>query len=383
MHSLLVLNIDDDVSRCAFRVNLLRNAGYSVIGASTVDEAFRVLKKDTPALIVIDVSLPEAEGMAFCRDMKAAMDTSSTPILKILDSDVDAEHQVNSLNSGVDSILFRPVRNQVLLATVHALLRLCRAERDLLYANLALNDLVGQLARANRALQDHNEETQRFAYMATHDLQAPLRTIGSFASLLHRNYSGRLDEKADQYLEFIQSGIIRMSTIVRDLLQYAQAGQDDEQAEPFRLAEAVEKTLDDLKTEIDASGAKISVTDLPVVQGNRSQIIRVLQNLVGNAVKYRKQDVPPEILIQALHESNSGFWRVSVEDNGIGVDQQYHQDVFLPFKRLHGQELPGSGIGLATCRRIVEKHGGKIWIESVGEGRGSTFCFTLPDRKRN
>ncbi len=377
MTTLLVLNVDDDLARCTARTALLQKAGYRVKGVHGAEAALKFLETDTPDFIVLDVNIPEPQRLALCRQLKGELETSSIPILQIIDASDHVDQQVATLESGADSFLFRPVDDRVFLATLRSLLRLCRVERDLVQANQILTGLVGQLESANEALKANNEELQRFSYMATHDLQTPLRAISSFATLLRRQYRGRLDEKADEYLDFIHSGVVRMAAIIQDLLHYAQSSQEGS-AETVLLSEAIQGTLQDLRPEIEASGARIYISELPTVKVNPTQIIRVFQNLVGNAVKYRKPDEPPEIKIQAFKASD-GFWQFQVIDNGIGVDEKYQQEVFLPFRRLHGHELPGTGIGLATCRRIVEKHGGKIWLESVGEGSGSTFCFTLPD----
>lgn len=224
-------------------------------------------------------------------------------------------------------------------------------------------------------LERSNKELEQFAYIASHDLQEPMRMIASFTQLLAARYQGRLDEKADEYIAFALEGARRMQTLIRDLLKYARVTS---RLKPFDLLdcnEILEDVLSDLQLVISESSAEITFDTLPVVMGDITQIRQLLQNLISNALKFRGTD-SPVIHISAVREQKE--WILSVRDNGIGIDPQFHERIFLIFQRLHEREkYPGTGIGLALCKKIVELHGGKIWLESE-PGRGTTFYFSIP-----
>jgi PAS domain S-box-containing protein len=225
-------------------------------------------------------------------------------------------------------------------------------------------------------LERSNTELQHFAYAASHDLQEPLRTVASFLQLLSRKYAGKLDEKADRYISFAVDGANRMSLLISDLLAYSRTGTAPRQFAAVDMESAARQAIANLKMSMEESKTSIVVGELPVVQGDDSLLVQLLQNLLGNAIKFRKKEEPPRILITARRKGKE--WLLGVEDNGIGIDPQYHENIFTLFQRLHTrEEYPGTGIGLAICRKIVERHGGRIWVESK-PGEGSSFYFTLP-----
>jgi light-regulated signal transduction histidine kinase (bacteriophytochrome) len=225
-------------------------------------------------------------------------------------------------------------------------------------------------------LQLSNEELQRFAYVASHDLQEPLRSIISFTQLLERRYRGKLDTDADEFIGFIVEGGNRMQQLITDLLQLSRVETKAKPLAPTDAGEVAADALRLMETPIREAGATVTVGEMPTVMADAAQLAQVFTNLVGNALKYRRPDVPPEIRISA--ERADGFWRFAVEDNGIGIEEQYFDRIFVIFQRLHTREAyEGTGIGLAVVRKIVERHGGRVGVESV-PGRGSTFFFTLP-----
>jgi PAS domain S-box-containing protein len=226
------------------------------------------------------------------------------------------------------------------------------------------------------SLTESNTALEQFAYVASHDLQEPLRTMSTYAQLLARKYGGKLDADADQFLSFIVSASTRMSALVRDLLAFARLTTEEERPSSIALDEDLEAALTHLDQAIQESGASVTHDPLPTLQVDRGQMVRLFQNLVGNAVKYRKPDQPPKVHISA--EQIGAEWVISTRDNGIGFDPKYASDIFAPFKRLHtAEEYSGTGVGLAICRRIVQAQGGRIWAESK-PGEGTTFFFTLP-----
>lgn len=225
------------------------------------------------------------------------------------------------------------------------------------------------------SLVESNSALEHFAYGASHDLQEPLRTIGSYAELLVRQHRGELSQEGSEWLGFIVKAVAKMNVLIHDLLTYARVGVEKEPAVSISLDQDMELATSQLAHAIEESGAAVTHDPLPTVTAERSQMTRLFLNLIGNAIKYRSSDRPPQIHVSARPEDN--FWIISVEDNGVGFEQKYAEVIFNPFKRLHGREYPGSGVGLAICRRIVERHGGKIWAEST-PGQGSIFRFKLP-----
>jgi PAS domain S-box-containing protein len=233
------------------------------------------------------------------------------------------------------------------------------------------------LERKNIELEQKNKELEQFAYITSHDLQEPLRTISSFVERFQDLYKDKLDDTALKFLHFISQGSERMKTLIKDLLDYSRIGRQKELVQ-VDCNEIVNTVLADLNTAIDESNAKIKSERLPVICGYSTEIKQLFQNLVTNAIKFRKKGVIPEVHI--AFRSIEGGWEFSVQDNGIGIDEQHSERIFVIFQRLHTRtEYEGTGIGLSHCKKIVELHGGKIWIKS-NPGEGSTFYFTILEK---
>jgi len=234
---------------------------------------------------------------------------------------------------------------------------------------------VVELARAE--LERSNSDLEQFAYVASHDLQEPLRKVSSFTDLLRRRYGGQLDERADQYIDFAVDGATRMQQLVNDLLAFSRVGHASiDEWDVFGVNHALDDALAALAPAIEESETVVERSPLPRVRGERSLIAAVFQNLVGNAIKFCRPEEPPRVMITA--RPDGGYWEFQCADNGIGIDPDYAERIFMIFQRLHPKDVyPGTGIGLAMCRKIVEYHGGTIWLEP-SHGVGSTFRFTLP-----
>jgi PAS domain S-box-containing protein len=224
-------------------------------------------------------------------------------------------------------------------------------------------------------LQRSNLELQQFAYVASHDLQEPLRAVATFCEMLQRRYLGKFDAEADQWLGFVVNGARRMQALVRDLLAYSRLESRGHPLTPVASGEIVQKAVSILQSAIVESGASITWGELPTVQGDASQLVQLFQNLIGNAIKFRGQE-SPQVQISATLKDDG--WLFAVRDNGIGIDPKYHERIFEIFKRLHPSDrYSGTGIGLAVCRKVVVRHGGRIWVESE-VGKGGAFYFTIP-----
>ncbi len=232
------------------------------------------------------------------------------------------------------------------------------------------------LERSNAALVQLNADLEQFAYAASHDLQEPLRSIASFTELIARRPT--TDEQTLEYIRFVQSGVTRLETLIRDLLSYSQLSNVAVLDAVIDLREVLGEALFNLQASIEETKAIVTADTLPPVKGRRSQLVQLFQNLIGNAIKYRSTR-PPRIHV-GVEPAANGDWLFAVRDNGIGLDMRFAETIFGVFKRLHSHtEYPGTGIGLATCKRIVEVHGGAIWVESQ-LGEGTTFYFRLPAR---
>lgn len=235
------------------------------------------------------------------------------------------------------------------------------------------------LKEANASLAYSNRELEQFAYVASHDLQEPLRAVNSYAQLIARKYQGNLDAKADKYIGYIMEGATRMQQLINDLLEFSRVGTRAKALKPTACEAVLNQVLANLKVAIADNQAVITHDSLPTVMGDEIQLIQLLQNLIGNAIKFRREE-PPQVHISVKPEERE--WIFSVRDNGIGIETEYFDRIFTIFQRLHSRaEYPGTGIGLAVCKKIVERHGGRIWVESES-GVGTTFYFTIPSLRQ-
>jgi two-component system sensor histidine kinase/response regulator len=352
-----ILNVDDYPPGLYARTKVLRQAGFDVIEATNGEQTLNLVCEHKPALVLLDVNLPDMHGFEVCRRIRKSPGLAAIPILHISASSVQEQQQVHGLDSGADGYLIEPVDPMVLIATIKAFLRVREVES---------------------ALRRSNEELERFAYRVAHDLHEPLRTVTVYGQLLEKHLTGKLDPKAVELFRFVEDGARRMSSSIDGLLQYslAHAGSD------VRLLDCetlLAGAISSLGAAIQESGAKISHDRLPSLVTD-PRIESVLQNLMSNAIKYCRNGVTPEIHVSAKQEAD--IWVFSVRDNGIGIEPKYQEGIFQIFHRLHGRDIPGTGIGLALAQKIVETNGGKMWVASqVGEG--STFYFTIPQTGRS
>lgn len=236
-------------------------------------------------------------------------------------------------------------------------------------ANRRLEERTAELGRSN-------EELERFAYAASHDLQEPLRMITSYTQLIARRYRGRLDSDADEFIDFVVDGATRMSALIRDVLDFSRVGSSPPELTWTACEQVLERALANLRGVVGETGALVTHGPLPTVLADAAQFVQLFQNLIDNGVKFCLEK-PPRVHIAA--QPADGGWTFTFRDNGIGVSSAHHARIFQVFQQLHSRAYPGTGIGLATCKKIVDRHGGHLWVE-CDPGSGSTFSFTLPDR---
>jgi signal transduction histidine kinase len=232
--------------------------------------------------------------------------------------------------------------------------------------------------RAQEELMRSNRDLEQFAYVASHDLQEPLRMVAIFTQLLAERYSDKLDAEGKKYMQFVIGGAMRMQTMIEGLLTFSRLGQDGLKAKPTDCNQVVDQALRNLAGAVRDSGAVVTREDLPVIPADFGLLLQLFQNLIGNAMKFHRAEAPQ---VKVAAEDEGAHWVFSVSDNGIGIAPEFAENIFVIFRRLHTrEEYPGNGLGLAICKKVVEQHGGQIWVESE-PGRGATFRFTLPKRQ--
>jgi light-regulated signal transduction histidine kinase (bacteriophytochrome) len=235
-----------------------------------------------------------------------------------------------------------------------------------------------QMKKLTQELERSNTDLAQFAYVASHDLQEPLRMVTSFVQLLQHRYQGKLDKNADEFISYAVDGASHMQRLINDLLKYSRVGTHGKNLEPTNFNIVISHALSNLSKTIKENDAIINIDHLPTIPADYTQLVQLFQNLISNAIKYHSKK-KPEILVKAINKGD--FWLFSVRDNGIGIDKEYIDKIFIIFQRLYNKSrYPGTGIGLSICKKIVERHGGRIWVESK-PGQGSTFYFTIPGKQ--
>ena len=346
----IILNVDDYRPSRYARTKVLQQANFTVLEASTGQEALQMVSEQKPALILLDVNLPDISGFEICRLIKSDPKTRHTPVLHISASSVQSSQQVHGLDAGADSYLVEPVDAGVLIATVKAFLRTSEAEN---------------------ALRRSNEELAWFSNRVAHDLNEPLRTVTAHVEMLGRKFPS---EEASQSVKFVLDAARRMGAFINNLLSYSQVSHVDRESVMLDCEASLNRALVTLEDAILSSGAKVTHDPLPTIQSDPA-LEYVFQNLISNAIKYRRVTVAPVIHISVCRDGD--LWKFSIVDNGIGIDPEYQTDIFKAFRRLHGTDVPGNGLGLALTQKLVERQGGSVWVEST-LGSGSAFHFTVP-----
>jgi light-regulated signal transduction histidine kinase (bacteriophytochrome) len=329
-----------------------------------------------PDLILLDVLMPGVDGFETCRRLKAREGTRDIPVI-FMTALTDTADKVTGFEAGAVDYVTKPLDGAEVLARIGTHLTLDSLRRELQAQNAQLQHEILAREEIQRALQSSNAELEQLAYVASHDMQEPLRMVASYLQLVAQRYQGKLDADADEFIGFAVDGAKRMQALINDLLAYSRVGTKARPFAPTDCEAIVATAISDLGMGIGETSARITRDPLPVVMADAMQMTQLFQNLLGNAIKFHGAE-PPRVHIAA--EPVGGDWCFSVRDNGIGVAPEYFERIFVLFQRLHGRrEYSGTGIGLALCKKIVERHGGRIWVES-SPGAGSVFRFTIPRR---
>lgn len=316
---------------------------------------------------IVGVDLKEFEGQTLRESFPSAYDHGlPNKYLEALDSQKPVK--IGEMQYGDDKVKAQtwyleviPVDENTVMLTTENVSELKKTRRE--------------LTEKNNILKSKNQELEQFTYITSHDLQEPLRTINSMSELLKENLSEQLSDQSEQMLNFLTEASSRMQQLIRDLLDYSRLGKEPSRSD-VDLNQLVENVKSDLNSSVEKLQAHISTSSLPTVHGHPTELRLLLQNLIANALKFHKPETTPSISISGKKEEN--HWLIKVSDNGIGIAADHQERIFMIFQRLHPKEkYEGSGIGLAHCKKIIDHHGGRIWVEST-VGKGSTFYFTLP-----
>lgn len=363
---LRALLVEDNQLDAQLVLRALNKDRFEVSAMTVQDEAgfAEALKIQEPEVVLADYNLPEWKGMEALKVLRAqGLDIPMILVSGAL-GDVTA---VECIRQGATDYVLKDSLTRLPEVIRRALRE--KQERGLrLQAEKDLAKKMEELARSNADLE-------QFAYVASHDLQEPLRMVTAYTQLLAERYRGKLDENADKFIGYASEGAQRMQILIQDLLAFSRVGRNDVGSENVNCNAIMAEVMQTLTGAIEQSGAVVRYSELPVVWGQPTQLTQVFQNLVGNAIKFRGKD-PPEIWVTA--EKKEEQWLFSVRDNGIGIAPEHAKNIFVVFQRLHARtEYPGNGIGLAICKKVVEHNGGKIWVESEA-GAGCCFKFTVP-----
>lgn len=376
-----ILLVDDNPTKLLALEAAIVCLGQNVVKAHSGEEALRYLLHQDFAVILLDVNMPDINGFELAELIRRRPRSRHTPVIFISAVSQTEEYAFKGYALGAVDYLHTPIP-EVVRAKVAVFVELFKKTEEVKRQQEALRRLNAELekrvAERTAELQRSNEELQQFAYVASHDLQEPLRMVASYVRLLAKRYQGKLDAEADEFIRYAVEGATRMKELIDDLLAYSRAGTQEQDIATIDCGVVLQRVLNDLRAAIEESGAEVTHDPLPCIMADEVRLRQVFQNLLGNALKFRSQ-APPRIHIGV--ERDATHWIFAVRDNGIGIDPQHAERIFVLFQRLHTKDkYPGTGMGLAICKRIVERHHGRIWLESQ-PGVGTTFFFSLPVEK--
>lgn len=378
-HLIKVLLVEDDEDDYILIRDLLNDVPeqqFQLDWVATFPEAVTTIQHQHHDVYLVDYRLGERDGL----ELLELIDREDSSPVIILSGQGDRELDIAALRSGAADYLDKTyLRSSLLEHYIRSSIERNKALKALQESEQKYKELFERETQLRKELSRSNTELEDFAYIASHDLQEPLRAISGYTKLLRAEYLPELDSTAQEYMNFVINGTKRMQGLIEDLLTYSRVNTYEQVFSTVDCNSVVQEAITNLQTSIEESGAEIIYQNLPCLTADRSQLVQLFQNLLSNGIKFRHPDIVPKIIIQAKFLSDTRQWLFSLEDNGIGIKAEYYDRIFKIFKRLHTQrEFLGTGVGLALCRKIVERHDGKIWVESQ-LGNSSVFYFTLSD----
>ena len=369
-----ILIVDDVSVNLQLVTTQLEARGYLALVARGGQEAIQRAEFAQPDLILLDVVMPGMDGFETCRRLKQSDATRDIPVI-FMTALANTDDKIEGFRAGGVDYVTKPLNAEEVLARVDTHLTLYALRQQLASQNQQLRQEIAAREQVQAALRRSNAELEQLAYVASHDMQEPLRMVASYLQLVAERYGNALDADGHEFIGYAVDGAKRMQALISDMLTYSRVSTRARPFEPTDCARIVATAERHLQLAIEEGGAVITRGELPTVLGDEVQYLQLFQNLIGNAIKFRG-NAPPRLHVTAQPAEDG--WCFSVADNGIGIAPEYFERIFVLFQRLHGRrEYPGTGIGLALCKRIVERHGGRIWVEST-PGQGSVFRFTLP-----
>jgi signal transduction histidine kinase len=362
-----ILLVDDRPENLVTMEAVLGQPGRQLLKATSGNEALRLLLKQEVAVALLDVQMPGMDGFEIARLMRGQARTRDVPIIFVTAGD-RSDAAFEGYEAGAVDFLHKPISPAILKSKVDVFIRLYVTARE-------QRALVAQLERTGAALRLRVADLESVNRTLSHDLRAPLRSIEGFSRILVEEVGPKLDDQCRGHLDRIIRASARMHRMLDDLYRLLHISSAEESFAPTDASAVMDGVVEDLRADIVAAGAAVTHGTLPTVPANATLLALVLQNLIANALKFRRSDAAPAVRVDAARDGDG--WRFSVADNGVGIEPASREKIFEVFQRLASDAVPGTGVGLALCKQSVEKHGGSIWVESE-PGRGSTFYFTLP-----
>ena len=369
-----ILIVDDVSVNLQLVTTQLEARGYLALVARGGEEAIQRAQFAQPDLILLDVIMPGMDGFETCRRLKQSEATRDIPVI-FMTALANTDDKVEGFRAGGVDYVTKPLNAEEVLARVDTHLTLYALRQQLASQNQQLRQEIAAREQVQAALRRSNAELEQLAYVASHDMQEPLRMVASYLQLVAERYGNALDADGHEFIGYAVDGAKRMQALISDMLTYSRVSTRARQFEATDSAKIVATAERHLQVAIEEGGAVVTQGELPIVLGDEIQLLQLFQNLIGNSIKFRGPAVPR---VHLTAQPSEDGWCFCVADNGIGIAPEYFERIFVLFQRLHGRKAyPGTGIGLALCKRIVERHGGRIWVEST-PGQGSVFRFTLP-----
>lgn len=377
-----VLLVDDNQQNLLALEAILDGSDCRIVKATSGEEALKHLLGQQFAVILLDIKMAGMDGYETAKLIRQREKTRDIPIIFLTSYNKEDAHIAKGYAYGAVDYIIKPVVPETLRSKVAVFIELAQRTAALRQKNLQLEAAEGALQVRTRELAERvdelarsNAELERFAYVASHDLKEPLRMVMSYTALLARRYKGKLDSDADEFIGYAVDGAVRMEQLIQDLLLYSRTRIRDWCFKRVDCEVVLARALDNLQTALNETGALVTHDPLPTVKGDDTQLVQVFQNLIGNGIKFRGELTP---CIHVSVKDKKKEWVLAVQDNGIGIDPEYADRIFVIFQRLHSRaDYPGNGIGLAICKKVIENHGGRIWLNSMPR-KGATFYFTIP-----